>query len=498
MLKLEALGITAQEEEIVNLLNQRQRFSQGNQAPEEEIALDEAALEAWRARLSERQVKQLRRSAFQRSDIERLRNDLLMNAVVKQVTKRGKDDLERISNVFTNLVRNTELVATHPDELPLSPYQLYLLGKSTAADRAWLFAEMLRQLKIDAVILSAPLAKDAEAWDVNQPFLVGVLLNKQVYLFDTRLGLPLTIPGTGPAGSPRDIATLEQVRANGDLLKSYNVADDKPYAVTADMLKAPAVFVIGDTDLWSYRFHQLQEAFKGDRAMVISDPLVDQNGQPGQITRVTSWPGQPWAANQVFVWDYPESQLAGQESLSAQHQQTLTRITDAWKTPVIGQKSKKGEQEVSVARATNQFLFARLDHAQGKLEDAVMGYTGVRVQLKQRPEVSEVTERLVYAYLMADEDSLYWTAVCKMDQGTSTDRRVAVDKLQQYLKVFTKGRWVDAAHAHLAQLAADAGNYTTAIAEIQKVAADHPQKAGFDYLKRTWEQAQPPATEPPK
>lgn len=487
MLKLESLGITAQEDDIVGLMNQWQRFSQGNQVLEEEVALDEATLEAWRTRLSERQLKQVRRSAFNRSDVERLRNDLLMNAVVKQAAQRGKNDLERVSLVFGNLVRNTELVTNHPDEVPLSPYQIYLLGKATAADRAWLFAEMLRQLKINTVVLSATRPADAEAWDINQPFVIGVLLDQQVYLFDPKLGLPLTVPT--PAGAGSAVATLEQVRSNPDILKQYAIADDKPYPVTAEMLKSPGVFIIGDTGLWCYRFNRLQRAFTGSRAMVISEPLIDIEGQQGQITRIANWPGKPWEASQIAVWDYPESQLSGQESLSAQHQQTLTRLTDAWKTPVVGEKVKRDNQEVSVARGSNLYLFARLDHAQGKLEDAVKGYTGVRVQLKQRPELQEVTERLVYAYLMADEDTLYWTGVGKVDQGTKTDRRIATDKLQQYLKVYSKGRWVDASHALLAQLAADAGDFATAISEIQKIAPDHPQRHGFEFLKRTWEQA---------
>lgn len=487
MLKLESLGITAKEDDLVGLINQWQRYSQGSGAQEDEVALEEATLEAWREKLTERQLKQVRRTAFQLTDIERLRNLLLMNAVVRHAVQAGKNDLERVSLAFNTLTRHVELTSAHPEDVPLSPYQIFLLGKGTAADRAWLFAEMLRQLKLETVILSAPLPSGVETWDVNQPFLVGVVIDKDVYLFDTRLGLPLTLPAA--PGTPRTIATLAQVRENAEILKQYAVADDKPYGVTSELLKAPSVFVIADTGLWSYRFGRLQQAFTGAHAMVIYEPLIDINGRSGQLTRIAGTPGQPWTAAQVSLWDYPESQLSGQESLTAQHQQTLTRLTDMWKTPVLGEKEKRGDQSVEVAKATNLFLFARLDHAQGKLEDAVKGYTRVRVQLKQRPELQQITERLVYAYLIADEDSLYWTGVCKFDQGTPTDRRVAVDKLQQYLKVYQKGQWIDASHALLAQLAADNGDYATAVTEIQKTSPDHPQHAGFEFFKRNWEQA---------
>lgn len=497
MVKLKSLGFTAQEDDVIGLLNQWQRFSQGNQVLEEEVALDEATLEALRARLTERQLKQVRRSAFQKPDIDRLRNDLLMNAIVKHAVGKGQTDLERATNIFKYLMRNTELITSHPDEIPLSPYQIYLLGKGTAADRAWLFAELLRQLRINSVILSAPLPKnqenDGEDWDVNQPFLVGVLLNQQVYLYDPRLGLPLTVPGM-PGAKP-DIATLEQARSNPDVLKQYTVADDKPYAVTPELLKSPAVLLVGDTTLWSYRFSRLQKAFTGARAMVISEPLVDHAGQAGLATRVAKWPGNPWSTEQIALWSYPESQLSGLESLSAQHQQTLTRITDGWKMPIVGVRSKSGDKTVEVRRPTNLLLFARLDHAEGNLEDAVKGYTHARVELMKRPDVEQITERVVYAYLMAAEDSLFWTAVCKTDQGSNTDRRIATDKLRQYQQVYAKGRWVDAGHILQAQIYADAGNFAGAIAELDLVTPDHPQSQGLAFLKKTWS-AMPAASTP--
>ena len=490
MLRLESLGFSSQEDDVVGLLNQWQRFSQGNQVLEEEVALDETTLQALRSRLSERQVKQVRRSAFQRSDIDRLRNDLLLNAVVKHAVGRGATDLERATNIFNYLVRNTELIAGHPDELPLTSYQLYLLGKNTAADRGWLFVELLRQLKINAVVLSAPMPQDAEEWDSNQPFLIGVLLDKQVYLFDPRLGLPLTVPAA--AGGVPAIATLEQARMNPEVLKQYTVTEDKPYPITGELLKAPGVFLVGDTGLWCFRFSRLQKAFTGSRSMVIFEPLVDHDGQQGLVSRVANWPGQPWSASQIAIWTYPESQLSGAESLSAQHQQTLARITDAWKMPVVAERVKKGEQVVEVRRPTNLFLFARLDHAQGELEDAVKGYTHVRVELVDmmlRPSIQEINDRLKYAYLMAAEDALYWTGVCKLDQGGKVDRRIATDKLQQYLKVYSKGRWVDACHILMAQMAADAGNPAQAAVELEKVSADHAQAQGLVFLKKRWTEA---------
>lgn len=511
MIQLKSLGFSNQVDDVTGLLNQWQRFSQGNQAQPEEDELDEETLESFRKVISESEIRQLRRYAFQPADVERLRSLALVRAVGLYAIGSSKLEIERVTNVFNFLVQHTELISNHPDDIPLTTYQLLMLGRVTALDRAWIFAEVLRQLRIDTVILSKPLAKDTLEWDVTQPFLVGVLIGKAVYLFDPVMGLPLSVPDETPATGvlPKGmrVATLAEVRANPGILEQYTVKESK-YPLAMDVIKSPGVFVMGDTAIWSGRFARLQPAFTGSNALLISDPLFTGKEGTGLLSRVATFSLDAWAPDQVAVCNYPETQLTGQQSLSAQHQQTLTRLTDILKMPVTGKPVATGEFEVDagtgdktaktirVASPTNLMHFARLDHLQGALEDAVKGYTRVRFEVMRVPEVDQIKqesiERLKFGYMQAAEDALFWISVCKLDQKTKADSRIALDNFRQYLRIIgdgNQGKWREAAHAVLAQHYAGNGDLKGALEEVNQIPADHPQARGFAFLKKVWEAA---------
>jgi hypothetical protein len=96
------------------------------------------------------------------------------------------------------------------------PWQSLLYGQGDYVDRAKIFMLGLRELGIDSVMF----AIKGEAGEFV-PWSVGVVVGENYYLFDTKLGLP--IPGE-KLGS---IATLDQVRANPDLIKSLNLTNEE-------------------------------------------------------------------------------------------------------------------------------------------------------------------------------------------------------------------------------------------------------------------------------
>jgi hypothetical protein len=97
------------------------------------------------------------------------------------------------------------------DDTPLPLNVPQMAGQGTARERALIFLALLRQLGIEGCLLVIPDEKAPTFWQV------GVLIDKQakdpmgagmtpgIYLFDTRLGIPL--PGPGGTG----IARLDQV-----------------------------------------------------------------------------------------------------------------------------------------------------------------------------------------------------------------------------------------------------------------------------------------------
>ena len=493
MLRLESLGFTSPEESVVGLVNQWQLSVMQAEKIEfrEEEPLDATAQSALQAHLPAKSLSQIRRTAFNTADIERIRDLLLVNAAAQKTAASVKTDLERAVKLFDNLVRNTDLITQRSENLPLSVFDLSLTGKVTAAERAWLFAELLRQLKIDSVILTSGAATKAEPasdtpqWNSAQPFLIGVLINKEVYLFDPVLGLPLTLASSTDAAPA--VATLAQTKADDKILRQYDIENGAAYPITADWLKSPRVLVVGDPCLWSARFHRLQSAFTGARSVVIADGLLDRKDQPGSLSRVGQWPGKVWEASQVGVWAFPTEQLANLGELTSSQKQVAEQIIDPLKMPVKASivKDEKTKLEKEVRIPTYQFMLARMEHLQGNFDEAVRGYTLSLTRL-QNPTFQEKVERTRIAYLKAIEDTRFWTAVCKIDQGTSSDVRIAVDRLVVYLRTYPEGEWSDACHLMLGRILAERGEFQAAVDELGKVVPEHPQISGIQFIKRQW------------
>ncbi|HTI51047.1 MAG TPA: hypothetical protein VL475_08850, partial [Planctomycetaceae bacterium] len=103
---------------------------------------------------------------FTLRDGEHLRDCVLFRSLAGYAAGAATADaseLQRVTAAFGHVVRAVELIPGHPDDLPLTPYEVYLVGKGTVADRAWIFAELLRQLKIDAVIVAPGAEGDGES-----------------------------------------------------------------------------------------------------------------------------------------------------------------------------------------------------------------------------------------------------------------------------------------------------------------------------------------------
>ena len=131
------------------------------------------------------------------------------------------------------------------------PYETMLAGHGDAYERSRVFIELCRQGGLPAFMVAirpktAPL----------KPWVVGVLLNDDVYLFDAEVGLPL--PGQGGRG----IATLAEVVADPELLRQMNISEGQPYrAQPADMESLEILLAVAPTEM-SKRMLLLSERFE--------------------------------------------------------------------------------------------------------------------------------------------------------------------------------------------------------------------------------------------
>ena len=95
----------------------------------------------------------LKKQVYDFLDATHIRDCMLLHRMSDYLGPRGKTELERVTAVFDFVVRNISLRGPGEGDLPLNPYHLLLLGKGSAEDRAWVCSALLRQLRIDTVIV---------------------------------------------------------------------------------------------------------------------------------------------------------------------------------------------------------------------------------------------------------------------------------------------------------------------------------------------------------
>jgi hypothetical protein len=98
-------------------------------------------------------------------------------------------------------------------------------------------------------------------------WIPGVLVDGNIYLFDTRMGMP--IPGPNGKG----VATLAQARSQPAILSALSVKSEFPYDVNADALKGAQVHVAGSLSMLAPRMRYLQDLMSAsDKINIYVDP----------------------------------------------------------------------------------------------------------------------------------------------------------------------------------------------------------------------------------
>ena len=130
------------------------------------------------------------------------------------------------------------------------PWQTMLYGRGDYLERAKLMMLILRQLKIDSVLLAVG--------ETAKPWAVAVAIGDDYYLFDTKLGLPILGKKLG------SIATLKMVQEDPELLTALDLSTDESlaentkYWVRPDDLKSLTALLYASPDSASKRMKALQ------------------------------------------------------------------------------------------------------------------------------------------------------------------------------------------------------------------------------------------------
>lgn len=472
MVRPENLEISSSPEDVARQLNQWYVSCGGADAGDAAHPFPEGD---WQRLLTAQQRRALTLPKFAVRDAQDIRDSLLERRTLDFALRSAGDDLQRAVELFHYVVRNVALNDSEAEKLPLTPFHVVLFGRGTAEDRAWVYARLLRQLGIDAVILR-PSSNDSSA---KQRWLLAVLLKGEAYLFDPGLGSPLPSARDDLTAAVVQMpATLAEVLAHPELLDPYAPAQE---ASGSGGWSSPRVELIGETAHWSRRREELQLALPAGEAVVISGRLAELH------ERVVSAGQGRWTAENVSIWGYPDSRWDALGQLSDTDADRFGLMRLPFAAPIEVERDPETRQERVLPPQRIQFR-TRLKQVLGDYDEAVRAYMLIRSRRQLPPQVlalipADSREAYAYMHARASHDAFFWAGVCQLEQG---DFAAASDTFRSFLEKNRGSPWT----AHCLELLAlcqfQQGHLTDAVATLESVPAADPARPGADLLIRRW------------
>ncbi len=155
------------------------------------------------------------------------------------------------------------------------PWQTLLFGRGDYVQKAKLFILLCEQSGLEAVMLAY-----AEG-DELIPWLPAVEIGGKLYLFDTQLGLPI------PGKTPGSVATLSDVKADGELLSSLDLTLDEStrsetkYRVRPKQIEKLTALIYVCPESISHRMKFLEDRLVGNRRLrLVARPNETRAGLP--------------------------------------------------------------------------------------------------------------------------------------------------------------------------------------------------------------------------
>jgi hypothetical protein len=512
MLRPERLGISSEPKAAVGTLNNWVRdcgkSAPGNDPPVQDPVAERLMPEAARA--------STKGDLYDRQDIEHVRDCWLFKQARASVARQSDSDAARAVALFDLANRMVALVSKSEPAIPQSLYDIAVVGKGSPEDRAWVFAELLRQTGIDAVILkpashaAAAETPNVKASDVGKStvgtsgtsssgggprWLVGVIIDKQVYLFDPTLGWPIPAPADkGGTPAVQSAATLADVLADDGLLRKLDISPEMPYPLHAADLKSARVEIITSSRYWSPRIRRLESFMSGERSATIYVPLGDVGSRPGLLSRVTAAGSGLWKKEDVVVWDYPDRQTAAIEHFDQQGNDIHQFFWLPFQGPVTAEIDKDS-MKLTISPGTRKQLKSRIAQLQGDDAGAVRNY--LLVQLDELPPVFPLPEEMQAAIrakqekppegpigvpvpklafatnFRSAEDAKYWMAVCQLEQNML---ETASETFDAYLRRYAQGgKWIPEAAVFRGLTLAKTGRYGLAVQQINDLMRAFPE-----------------------
>jgi hypothetical protein len=391
---------------------------------------------------------------------------------VSQWARGAADTDEKVAAaLFDWTVRNVQLDPADGAITIHRPWQAMVYGHGSAADRAWVFVELLRQQNIAAALIQPLEADPAKA-----PLLVGVFVGDELQLYDPQLGLPLR-------NKEGAIATLAEAAADDALLRQFDVDGEYVYGATAEQMSGVEALIVASPLQLSRRAVELEGALEGENFVKLAaDPktLADRLAKLPQVKQTKLWtfPYQSYLDEQTI--DIDSRGLAVDEFAPLAERPLL------WQGRVLHLQGNKG---VRADERNDPLAEPRNGH-----QEALVLYQD-RLVRAPNSELNklEPAKRQVYADSKAAAG--YWLGLLSYDRG---NYKVALDWLgDRTLDQNRSSRWANGARYNLARTQEALGNNEEAIKLLEADPKDAPQRHGNLLRAKQLAAAAKPADEEP-
>jgi hypothetical protein len=384
----------------------------------------------------------------------------------------GPEDLDVARSVFDWTIRNIQLERDYANRIPQFPRETLLLGRGTAADRAWVFILLLRQLDIDAAVLAIDEGRGARdegrgARDEGRlhPWCVGVLIEGQVYLFDTLRGLPIPAPhGITLDESDRLAirpATLAQVVADQKLLDRMEYDESRPYGIKAADLKRVTALLEASPPYLACSMRAIQSQLSGARKMTLST-LPEESAKRWKDAHI----------DDVLLWRLPYETLDRRAHLDwrtsglwlqyivplyvGYQEKQAARAKAATKDPLEKdllekQGTSEGPRGPQVITHAAPLYKARVLYLKGKFtgDEGAIHYFYIARPSHQSIAMSSDDEIEKQIKVRAKQDASYWLGLTAYQLG---NYQSAVECFLKYtLEAYPNGLWTVGARYNLAR-----------------------------------------------
>ena len=419
-------------------------------------------------------------------DIVAIRDQRWLADIAKTARGDALDDIDIAVSLFSWTIRSLAIQSDPPffatvDSAGVRWFErgeILLSGRGSAAQRSWIFLELLRQAGLQGVML-ATVDRDGN----YRPWLPALISGGEAYLFEPTYGIP--VPSLAGPG----VATVREVVSNPVVLTQLD-DESRRYPVAANDMSSLAVLVVADPQSLSRRMNLLEQNLFGGSAVRLA---VDASGL-GSLA-VEALP-QGDRKTVVALWSFPFEVRRRRESKDVAVVQALA---NELRVMGIVMEEKRKASGLAAGRRTIRPLYAgRLREFRGELEgpdgakkayllsrpsDAAVAELVARLPDGQREAVRKIYEQM-------KEDATYWLGIATLSEE---DYEIAMDYLgRMTLLASPNGRWASAARVNLAEAKIQAGDTDAAIKLLREDRS--PQRFGSRFRAQQVGSASSPKT----